>query len=300
MLKHRVRLGCVRARVPGLACLILACLSGFAQAQEAEDQGIPWRGDYTQALAEAQAKGLPLWVQFSGPWCPGCRKMDEEVFVERSIIAIAHEKCIPLKLRPDESEELTTAFQIEGLPATVLVAPDRTVLAKREGFTDAAELETVLDAAARKVASAEGRRRLVANRDAKSAGQPRLALEGHCPVGLVVDRKLEPGLKDYEVIHAGFVYRCDSPECLEAFRAEPERYAPSNSGNCPVSLAIESKEVPGNPRFGAIFRGRLFVCADAESRARFIADPRRFADAAIRLRAKRAERVAAKPSENSR
>ena len=70
-----------------LGCLLIAGLSALAPAAvAAEPSGIAWRSDFATAQAEARARNLPLWVQFTGPWCIFCRKMDANAFVDPAVI----------------------------------------------------------------------------------------------------------------------------------------------------------------------------------------------------------------------
>ncbi len=232
---------------------------------------------------------------------PVLRKMEQQTFVDPEVVAMGNARFVPLKLRPDESEELTTAFEIGAIPATVLVAPNRVVIAKREGFADPDEFHGFLKLHAGKTAKnnqtpSEVASTQVSKADANSsnsavASKPqasgtvdaRLALAGYCPVSLVEDKQLSKGVKDHSVVHQGWVFHFDSPECRETFLANPHKFIPSNEGFCLVSELQGKGTLEGNPRFGAIFRERLYVFADEESRALFLKTPRKFVDS-LRLR----------------
>jgi thiol-disulfide isomerase/thioredoxin len=51
---------------------------------------------------------------------------------------------------------------------------------------------------------------------------------------------------------------------------------PALNGKCPVTLIAAGKWVAGDPRFGCIHRGRLYLFADAEKQKQFQADPDTF------------------------
>jgi YHS domain-containing protein len=61
------------------------------------------------------------------------------------------------------------------------------------------------------------------------------------------------------------------------FRKDPERYAPVNRGECPVSQVDGQVARPGDPRWGVLYQGRLFLCATQGARQRFLNDPKRYA-----------------------
>jgi len=48
-------------------------------------------------------------------------------------------------------------------------------------------------------------------------------------------------------------------------------------GYCPVTLCEQQRWAPGNPRWGAIHRGRTYLFAGPEEQRRFFADPDRYA-----------------------
>jgi YHS domain-containing protein len=107
--------------------------------------------------------------------------------------------------------------------------------------------------------------------------ETKFALSGYCPVSLVSDRKLVAGQTDYSVRHEGNTYRFANAALSERFRKEPERYIPANDGDCPVTELDRGLARPGDPRWGVLYQGRLYLCASEEARRHFLGDPRRYA-----------------------
>jgi YHS domain-containing protein len=277
---------------------------GTIGASEADPEAISWRTDYARGLEEARTRHQLLWIQFTGPWCPNCTRMEQDSFPHPSIRQHARRSFVPVKLRSDENEELALDFDLSGLPATVIVAPSREVIAVRQGYLGPRELDDLLaDALARQEARLKvGRRLASANApDPGASGlgrarasdalppdpksQPgtrtktesRVALSGFCPVSLVSDKRLVQGQSEYTVAHEGRLYRFANPLTLDLFRRDPERYVPVNDGNCPVTQVDHGRLQPGNPRFGALYQGRLFLCATERARSRFLEQPARYA-----------------------
>src|SRR6185312_10524951 len=85
---------------------------GFAQG--AEPEPISWHGDYTGALEEARSANRLLWIQFTGPWCPNCKRMERDAFPDPDVIEHARESFVPLKLRSDVHEQLALGFNLTG------------------------------------------------------------------------------------------------------------------------------------------------------------------------------------------
>src|SRR5438874_1627151 len=96
-----------RIRV-GLGALMAFSLLGSTPnhiAKAADDaRKINWREDLGQAQAEARSRDLLLWLQFTGPWCINCRRMDRATFVHSGVVAESRERFVPVKLRSDEHE----------------------------------------------------------------------------------------------------------------------------------------------------------------------------------------------------
>ena len=100
-------------------------------------------------------------------------------------------------------------------------------------------------------------------------------MSGYCPVSLVSDKRLVQGQTEYTVTHEGRLYRFANLVTFNLFRRDPERYVPVNNGNCPVCRSSEESVQPGDPRYGALYQGRLFLCATDADRQRFLAEPGR-------------------------
>jgi YHS domain-containing protein/thioredoxin-related protein len=333
-----------RARSAALGCslVLLAC----ALARAAPPQTIAWRSDYAQARAESRSRNLPLWVQFTGPWCPYCTRLEREALASPQIVALAREQFIPLKLRSDYNETLTSGFGVSGLPATFIVSPEGKILAQLEGYTEPPSFRAFLEKNRGRAGSqrrqvlqtasndkpAEPKPKHQAHEEPKPTGQPHeepipqgqaheeialrgeahekpasrgpehaepslrgqpheetlvvvldddpefapLALDGFCPVTLVVDHRLAPGQENHTAQHEGRLYRFATAEARERFLKEPETFVPVNDGRCPVSQVDSGDAVPGDPHFGVLFAGRLFLCSSEASRQRFLARPPRY------------------------
>src|SRR4051812_48793016 len=94
-----------------MACLTLGWLGAWTGAVVAADPpGIPWREDLRRARAEARTQNRPIWVQFTGPWCHFCERMERESFVHPKVVGHARDHFIPVKLRSDVHEDLALQF----------------------------------------------------------------------------------------------------------------------------------------------------------------------------------------------
>jgi YHS domain-containing protein/thiol-disulfide isomerase/thioredoxin len=247
-------------------------------ARATEPVPIAWRDDYAGALEEARATNRLVWIQFTGPWCPNCLRMERDSFPDADVIDHAQRSFVPLKLRSDVHEGLAVGFNLSGLPATVLVSPSREIIAVRQGYLGPDELDQLLSQGlvswrGRGAANPPDRPKSVT----RLGEEPGPALGGYCPISLVADRKLVAGRAEHSIVHEGRTYRFATAAGLERFRKEPDRYVPANRGDCPVAQLDRGAARPGDPRWGVLYQGRLYLCASADDRRRFLGEPDRYA-----------------------
>jgi YHS domain-containing protein len=269
--------------------VVTSCAAmNLPSARATEPLPISWRDDYGGALEEARASNRLVWIQFTGPWCPNCVRMERDSFRDADVIDHAQRSFVPLKLRSDVHEQLALACNLSGLPATVLVTPTREIIAVRQGYLGPDELDQLLreglttwrgrdmaaktDTAKTDTTTAQG-----GTASARSRDEPKLALSGYCPVSLVADRKLVAGQAAHTVEHEGRAYRFANVAMSERFRKQPERFIPVNRGDCPVTQVDHGVARPGIPRWGLLYQGRLFVFATDGARRQFLDDPDRYA-----------------------
>lgn len=278
---HRIAYGVSLAS----AFCCAATLPELVHAQQLDS--IIWRDDYASAFEEARSSDRLLWVQFTGPWCPNCTRMERDTLGMPAIVGHAQKSFVAVKLRSDTHEQLALAFNLSGLPATVLVAPNREILATHQGYLSPVELDGLLRGVlSRWPCKPPGANERPADQKERAAlhraspdqkDEQRLTLSGYCPVTLVRERKLVAGQPACVVEHEGRLYRLASPALVELFRKDPDRYAPRIDGSCPVNRLDRGRMQPGSPKWGVIYRGRLFLCAAEEDRRRFLSDPERYA-----------------------
>ncbi len=263
----------------GLAALAALGLVGppldRASVAGEEARKIAWRDDLGQAQAEAKSRDLLLWIQFTGPWCINCRRMDRSAFAHGGVVAESRERFVPIKLRSDEHEPLALTLGLTTLPATVIVRPNGEVVEKLEGYSDAESFEAFLAAVLR----AEGRsaEQVAARAKAKADKDKALALAGFCPVTLLKEQRLVAGKSELTAEHDGRVFRFADESRRLAFLERPGVFAPANDGRCPVSQVDRGDFLTGDPRWGVVYSGHVFLFKDGTERDRFAKDPERYA-----------------------
>jgi YHS domain-containing protein len=279
-----------RCRVASGVSIVVAMLCAGDRAITAralEPEAIAWRDDYGRALEEARVANRLLWIQFTGPWCPNCTRMERDSFPHPAVVQHARDSFVPVKLRSDVHEQLALRFNLSGLPATIIVTPNREIRASHQGYLGPEEFEAFLRESLSRTAEKPGdsepaRKPSTEDGDAEpepsrlTIGEP-LALSGYCPVSLVVDRKLVHGQSEYTVQHAGWNYCFASLDSSDRFRKDPDRYVPAKNGSCPVNQMDRGRTRKGDPRWGVLYKSRLFLCASEADRRRFLENPQHYA-----------------------
>ncbi|MGH7129650.1 MAG: thioredoxin family protein [Planctomycetaceae bacterium] len=118
---------------------------------------IAWRKDYATAYSESAKQEKPILVQITAEWCHHCHRMIDETFCDARIAKQVNSEFIPVVVDADQQAALVEAFQIEAMPTTVIILPDRKIAEKLVGFQTPEELHLKLTevVAAREVSRLE-------------------------------------------------------------------------------------------------------------------------------------------------
>jgi len=96
------------------------------------------------------------------------------------------------------------------------------------------------------------------------AGEPApgLAVHGFDVVAYFTEGKPAQGDANFAVVHDEATYRFASQANLDAFKADPAKYAPVYGGYCAYGVSVGAK-FDGDPRYWKIVDGRLYLNLDA-------------------------------------
>ena len=84
------------------------------------------------------------------------------------------------------------------------------------------------------------------------------AVDGHDPVAYFTEGKPVKGSKDFSTEYQGAEFRFASQANLDAFLADPEKYAPQYGGYC-AWAAAQNKTAPGKSEYWAIVDDKLYL-----------------------------------------
>lgn len=105
-----------------------------------------------------------------------------------------------------------------------------------------------------------------------------LALNGYCPVSMVLRAELVPGAEGECLVYHNQRYHFGSARFRELFVRDPNRYLPGEEGHCVVTWAEEHRWTTGKIRYPAIFENTVYFFASEDHRNRFLLDPERYVD----------------------
>ncbi|HSP07952.1 MAG TPA: thioredoxin family protein [Acidobacteriota bacterium] len=122
------------------AGLLLALLLIVSTAYASEQ--IRWIQKYDQAVAEAQKTSRPIFVDVYADWCQWCHKLDQEVYADAKFVTYL-KGYVPLKVDSEDHGEgarLADKYQVDGLPAMLVLDRNGVLLNKLSGFMTADEM----------------------------------------------------------------------------------------------------------------------------------------------------------------
>lgn len=91
---------------------------------------------------------------------------------------------------------------------------------------------------------------------------PGLAVHGFDVVAYFTEGKPVQGDANFAVVHKDATYRFASQANLDAFKADPAKYAPVYGGYCAYGVSVGAK-FDGDPRYWKIVDGKLYLNLDA-------------------------------------
>lgn len=283
-------------------------------AQEAGSQ--QWLREYASARNLSRQSQRPLLIHFYSDSCPPCVLMERETIQSPELLSLFGERLLAVKLNSAHHPELVDLFQIEGIPADVLVAPGGQILDRHEGYRSRSDYLRWLSGWMNRLPAPSSQPKprptppeprpqpesqrpfqspmpLVERRPQEPEQrpvqpdpqfQPRpplrsgplVGLDGYSPVRIQRHRQWQRGRPEFSVMWQGVVYYCVTEEEQQLFQSAPEKFAPRLLGCDPVELARSERAMQGSVQYGAFYDGELFLFRNPETRNDFKLNPDRY------------------------
>ena len=289
------------------ASLVTCCaavaglVSAIALGAETPTRG--WMSDFNKAEAEAKRLGVPLVIHFYADWCGPCRQMEADVLHRPEVLAELGTRSIGVKVNSDHRGDVVTRFGISALPSDVIVGPDGKVLVQTTGMQERANYVARIAGYGNQYARLrpgvnQPQSPVVPAAVAQNPGDTEkdepVGLQGYSPVALTQHKTWSAGRQEFSWLHEGIEYRMASTEEFELFKQNPGRYAPQFLGCDPMILATTQRSVSGNIKYGAYWRGALYLFYSEDNRSHFLQEPQKYAEADHQIQVEKIELLSAR------
>jgi thioredoxin 1 len=124
-------------------CLGIAACSKKYKPVLNSQQGVNFKvTTLTMAKEMAKAENKPLLVFLHATWCPTCKRMENEVFIQKDLGNVYNQQLVNVAIDYDSAEghELNKLYPIRATPTLFFFNPDGTLAQKLEGFQTANKL----------------------------------------------------------------------------------------------------------------------------------------------------------------
>ena len=85
------------------------------------------------AQATAKADNTAVFIEFVGRGCPYCTRMERETLTDARIEQSVN-RFVPIRLDWADAPELAARYEINGVPAYRVIAPDGKLIARTDGY----------------------------------------------------------------------------------------------------------------------------------------------------------------------
>jgi thioredoxin-like negative regulator of GroEL len=100
----------------------------------AKGDDIQWRESYAVAKKDARETGRPMLMEFGSPACLWCQKLETATLSATEVAKLINQRFIPVKIDATVDVDLASAVGVSSFPTLFVVAPDRTILNRHEGY----------------------------------------------------------------------------------------------------------------------------------------------------------------------
>ena len=133
--------------IAAIAILIIVMFTNrFSSQSEPDTPSIIWGHDYQAALQQAKDQNKPLLLAFHASWCPPCREMKRTTYHNSEVIDFS-ESFVRVIIDFDTQDNLVNQYNIQGIPAYVILNSDGTTIKSFGGYYTPADFLAKLKSA---------------------------------------------------------------------------------------------------------------------------------------------------------
>ena len=105
---------------------------------------INWLTDFKKGQAQAASEKKPILLDLGAEWCSWCKVLDQDTWSDKQVIAKAQE-FVCIKVDIDVDPETAQKFEVQGVPAIILLDTTGKQVARNDGFLEPADMLKLLD-----------------------------------------------------------------------------------------------------------------------------------------------------------
>ncbi len=89
---------------------------------------------YTDGMAVGKEKKKKVFLSFYADWCGYCKQMDKTTFADKSVVSYMNENFVPIRVNADREINLTSTYNVRGLPATWFLSENGEEIGSQPGY----------------------------------------------------------------------------------------------------------------------------------------------------------------------
>ena len=105
---------------------------------------IHWETEFERGERLSRRTGRPMLVRVTADWCGHCTHMKQTTYRHRGITQDVNGAFIAIELNVDRNQDLVEQMGVKSLPATLVITPDRRIVAREQGYRNAEQLSKTL------------------------------------------------------------------------------------------------------------------------------------------------------------
>lgn len=279
------------------AFVLASCwsLSGDSFAQTPESgRAIQWESDLKNAHARAQQENKHLLLHFYSDNCVWCDRLEAGAFKSPQVIDAINQTYVALKIHAGQNPSLAKTFRVSSFPTDVIVTTQGTALA--HGTSPQAPDRYIAMLAQHvppqtQPVQSEPQTMLAQNvsptnppvsqnpyggATAAMTATTQMVSDAPAPTSATTASK---GIPAVAVGHRSEVKTSEptSEESTGESAESPDQPRTlAMDGYCAVTLLEKNEWTEGNPKFGVIHQGHLYLFVDGDAMQRFLRDPEPF------------------------